>query len=75
MTMVMMTVTMAMATIKTIIMMTNMVMRTIRNFQFLLTAIIAMTGPIKAHTVPSSNDSQHLKVKANLVHKIVEGRR
>ena len=73
MTMVMMTVTMA--TIKTIIMMTNMIMKTIRNFQFLLTAIIAMTGPIKAHTVPSSNDSQHLKVKANFVYKIVEGRR
>ena len=45
----------------------KMIMRTIRNFRFLLTVIIAMTGPIKAHTVPSSKDSQHLKVQAILL--------
>ena len=69
----MMTVTRT--TIKTIIMMTKMIMRTITNFQFLPTVIIAMTGPIKAHTVPSSKDSQHLKVQVNSVYKIMkEGR-
>ena len=66
-----------MTVIKTIIVTINMIIMksvTITNFVFLLAVIIAMTGPIKAHTVPSSKESQHLKVQANLVYVIVKGR-
>lgn len=61
-----------MTTKKTIIITTNMFLWTITvtDFRFLLTVIIAMTGPIKAHTVPSSKASQHLKEQANLVFMI-----
>ena len=36
-----------------------------KTFHFLPTSIIPITGPMKAQTVPSSNDSQQLKERVN----------